>query len=53
MLVAIGLDAQEGSLEWRQWGGPNGNFVAFQKILTGVISRIVEIGARDQRLAAE
>ena len=32
---------------------PNGNFVAFQKILTGVISRIVEIGARDQRLAAE
>lgn len=32
---------------------PNGNFVTFQKILTGVIARIVEMGARDQRLAAE
>jgi len=32
---------------------PNGNFVAFQKTLNSVISRIVEIGARDQRLAAE
>jgi N-formylglutamate deformylase len=32
---------------------PNGNFVNFQKIMTDVIARIVAIGARDQRLAAE
>jgi N-formylglutamate amidohydrolase len=32
---------------------PNGNFATFQKILTGVIARIVDMGARDQRLAAE
>lgn len=32
---------------------PNGNFAAFQRLLTGVIAQIVEIGARDQRLAAE
>ncbi|MFU8881305.1 MAG: N-formylglutamate amidohydrolase [Rhodobacterales bacterium] len=32
---------------------PNGNFVTFQKIMTDVIARIVAIGARDQRLAAE
>lgn len=32
---------------------PNGNFVTFQKIMTGVMAQIVEMGARDQRLAAE
>ncbi len=32
---------------------PNGNFAAFQKIMTGVVAQIVAIGARDQRLAAE
>lgn len=32
---------------------PNGNFTTFQKVLTGVIARIVEMGTRDQRLAAE
>lgn len=32
---------------------PNGNFAAFQKIMTGVVERIVAIGVRDQRLAAE
>ena len=26
-LVSLGLYAQEGSAEWRQWGGPNGNFI--------------------------
>lgn len=32
---------------------PNGNFVNFQKTLTSVIGRIVDIGLRNQRLAAE
>lgn len=32
---------------------PNGNFAAFQKLMTGVIARIIDIGAREQRLAAE
>ncbi|MDG1130362.1 N-formylglutamate amidohydrolase [Seohaeicola saemankumensis] len=32
---------------------PNGNFVNFQKAMTGVIGRIIDIGQRKQRLAAE
>ena len=32
---------------------PNGNFTNFQKALTGVIGRIIDIGQRKQRLAAE
>lgn len=32
---------------------PNGNFATFQKIMTTVVAQIVEMGARDQRLAAE
>ena len=32
---------------------PNGNFTTFQKIMTSVVAQIVEMGARDQRLAAE
>lgn len=32
---------------------PNGNFAAFQKVMSGVVERIVQIGAQDQRLAAE
>ena len=32
---------------------PNGNFANFQKTLTSVIGRIIDMGMRDQRLAAE
>ncbi|MDX5383949.1 MAG: N-formylglutamate amidohydrolase [Rhodobacterales bacterium] len=32
---------------------PNGNFGNFQKTLNGVIGRIIDIGQRNQRLAAE
>ncbi len=32
---------------------PNGNFVNFQKTLNGVIGRIIDMGLRNQRLAAE
>ncbi|MDP5366370.1 MAG: N-formylglutamate amidohydrolase [Paracoccaceae bacterium] len=32
---------------------PNGNFTNFQKTLTGVIGRIIDMGLRKQRLAAE